>query len=120
MPQIIAITGASSGFGALIAQTLVKAGYIVFAGMRDMKEGSVVVKDNRAFAQANEIDIRPIEINVVKDSSIEAAVAQIIKEAGRLDVLIHNAGQMAFGPLEAFTPEQLALEYDITTSAPTA
>jgi len=37
----------------------------------------------------------------------------IIAEFGRLDVVIHNAGHMVFGPAEAFTPEQLAELYDI-------
>ncbi len=34
-------------------------------------------------------------------------------EAGRLDVVIHNAGHMAFGPSEAFTPEQFGEIYNV-------
>jgi NAD(P)-dependent dehydrogenase (short-subunit alcohol dehydrogenase family) len=38
---------------------------------------------------------------------------EIIVKNGRLDVVIHNAGHMVFGPAEAFTPEQLAELYDV-------
>ncbi len=40
-------------------------------------------------------------------------MGRIIAEHGRLDVLVHNAGHMVYGPSEAFTPEQLAELYDI-------
>jgi NAD(P)-dependent dehydrogenase (short-subunit alcohol dehydrogenase family) len=43
---------------------------------------------------------------------VDAAVAGIIESHGRVDVVLHNAGHMAFGPAEAFTPEQLAELYD--------
>ena len=36
-----------------------------------------------------------------------------MREHGRIDVIVHNAGHMVYGPLEAFTPEQLAELYDI-------
>ena len=47
------------------------------------------------------------------EASIEAAVATVLKESGRLDTFVHNAGHMAFGPAEAFTPEQCAGLYDV-------
>jgi len=47
------------------------------------------------------------------DASADAGIARIIAEAGRLDVIIHNAGHMVFGPAEAFTPEQLIQQYDV-------
>jgi NAD(P)-dependent dehydrogenase (short-subunit alcohol dehydrogenase family) len=40
-------------------------------------------------------------------------VARIIAESGGIDVLVHNAGHMMFGPAEAFTPEQFAQQYDV-------
>jgi NAD(P)-dependent dehydrogenase (short-subunit alcohol dehydrogenase family) len=40
-------------------------------------------------------------------------VERIIGNSGRVDVVMHNAGHMAFGPAEAFTPEQYAELYDI-------
>lgn len=51
-------------------------------------------------------------MDVASQKSIDAAFKQL-DENGRLDVLIHNAGHMVFGPAEAFTPEQLAELYDV-------
>lgn len=65
------------------------------------------------FARNNNVDLRPIELDVSSESSIEKAIYEIVAEHNRLDVLIHNAGHMAFGPAEAFTPEQFAELYDI-------
>lgn len=112
--QIIVITGASSGFGALTARALVKAGHIVYAGMRATKgRNAPAVADAAAFAREHNVDLRSVELDVSDDASVEAGIAHIIAEAGRLDVVIHNAGHMSFGPAEAFTPEQFAELFDI-------
>jgi NAD(P)-dependent dehydrogenase (short-subunit alcohol dehydrogenase family) len=65
------------------------------------------------FARDNGVDLRTIELDVGSQQSVDAAIAKIVAEQGRLDVMIHNAGHMVFGPAEAFTPEQLAELYDI-------
>jgi NAD(P)-dependent dehydrogenase (short-subunit alcohol dehydrogenase family) len=67
----------------------------------------------KQFALENQADLRTVELDVASQESADAAIAQIIAEAGRLDVVIHNAGHMVFGPTEAFTPEQLAELYDV-------
>src|SRR5258708_31349243 len=74
--------------------------------------------DVKQFARDNEVDLRPIELDVSSEESIEAAVRQTVAEQGRLDVLLHNAGHMVFGPAEAFTPEQLAELYHINVLSP--
>ncbi len=42
-------------------------------------------------------------LDVANDASVNAGIASIMAEAGRLDVIVHNAGHMSFGPAEAFT-----------------
>ena len=59
------------------------------------------------------MDLRAIELDVLSQESADTAIKTIISENGHLDVVIHNAGHMVFGPAEAFTPEQLAQSYDI-------
>src|SRR5258708_17044446 len=114
MKKVIVITGASSGFGRLSANALAKAGHTVYASMRDTAgRKAPQVADVRKFAHDNKIDLRPLELDVSSEKSIEAAIRQIVAEEGRLDVVMHNAGHMVFGPAEAFTPEQLAELYDI-------
>src|SRR5256714_7595592 len=114
MKKIIIITGASSGFGALTARALVKAGHTVYASMRETRGRNLPqVEEAKKFAKDNDVDLRAIELDVASQESSDAAIQEIIAKNGRLDVVIHNAGHMVFGPAEAFTPEQLAELYDV-------
>ena len=114
MSKIILITGASSGFGRLTANALAKAGNTVYASMRDTAgRNADQVRDVQQFARDNKADLHAIEMDVQSEPSIAAAVGKIVADHGRIDVLVHNAGHMVFGPAEAFTPEQFAEVYDI-------
>ena len=114
MKQVILITGASSGFGELAAKALAIAGHIVYASMRDTAGKSAAkVSELAAYAKANNVDLLTVELDVSSQDSVNKAVQIVVSEQEHLDVVIHNAGHMTFGPLEAFTPEQLASEYDI-------
>lgn len=111
--QVILITGASSGFGALTARALADAGHSVFASMRDTGGKNRVRADIvREYAQTHSLDFQPLELDISDEKSIETAVGAILLQKGKIDVLVHNAGHMAFGPMEAFLPEQLAELYD--------
>jgi NAD(P)-dependent dehydrogenase (short-subunit alcohol dehydrogenase family) len=112
--QVIVVTGASSGFGAMTARQLAQAGHTVYAGMRATEgRNAPAVAYAAAFAKEHTVDLRSVELDVASDTSVEAGIAKIIADAGRLDVIMHNAGHMSFGPAEAFTPEQFAQLYDI-------
>ncbi|MDP9813037.1 NAD(P)-dependent dehydrogenase (short-subunit alcohol dehydrogenase family) [Rhizobium tibeticum] len=112
--QVIVITGASSGFGALTARTLAGEGHVVYAGIRDTAgRNAKAVADIAAFSRENNVDLRSVELDVVSNASVEAGIAKLVAEVGQLDVVIHNAGHMSFGPAEAFTPEQYAELFDI-------
>jgi NAD(P)-dependent dehydrogenase (short-subunit alcohol dehydrogenase family) len=114
MKQAIVITGASSGFGKLAAYELAKAGHVVYASMRETTgRNASQVEAAKKFAAENKVDLRTIELDVASEESVDAAIQHIVSESGCLDVVIHNAGHMVFGPAEAFTPEQLAELYDI-------
>lgn len=114
MQQVIVITGASSGFGALTARALAQAGHIVYASMRETEgRNAPQVAEAKRYAQEHQVDLRTVEMDVASSQSVEAGIAHIIYACGRLDVVIHNAGHMSFGPAEAFTAEQLAQLYDI-------
>lgn len=114
MPKTIVITGASSGFGAMTARALANAGHTVYGGIRDTTgRNRPAVSDAAEYARAKSVDLRSVELDVSDQSSVDAAVASILAEAGRIDVVIHNAGHMVLGPTEAFTPEQLVEIYDV-------
>jgi NAD(P)-dependent dehydrogenase (short-subunit alcohol dehydrogenase family) len=111
MTKVILITGASSGFGEMTAYRLADAGHIVYASMRTLADEKV--EKARAYSAEHHVDIRTLALDVQNQASVDAAVAHVLSEQGRIDVLVQNAGHMAFGPAEAFTPEQFALLYDI-------
>ncbi len=114
MRKVIVITGASSGFGALSARALSSAGHVVYASMRDTSgRNAPQVEAAAKFAKENNVDLRPIELDVASQASADAAIQKIVSDNGKLDVVIHNAGHMVFGPAEAFTAEQLAELYDV-------
>jgi NAD(P)-dependent dehydrogenase (short-subunit alcohol dehydrogenase family) len=114
MKQVILITGASSGFGAMSARALAVAGHTVYASMRDVAgRNAPQAQALDAYAAERRVDLRALELDVQSEASAEAAVSRIIDTHGRIDVLVHNAGHMVFGPAEAFTPEQFAHLYDV-------
>jgi NAD(P)-dependent dehydrogenase (short-subunit alcohol dehydrogenase family) len=112
--KIIVITGASSGFGRLTANALARAGHTVYASMRETAgRNAPQAADVQKFAKENRVDLCTIELDVLSQESVDSAVASIIATHGNIDVVVHNAGHMVFGPAEAFAPEQLAELYDI-------
>jgi len=111
---IVLVTGASSGFGRLIAEALAGAGHVVYASMRGLSsKNASQIEAVAAYASQHGVDLRALELDVQSEASASAAIDRIIADYGRLDVLVHNAGHMVWGPSEAFTPEQLAELYDI-------
>lgn len=114
MKQIILVTGASSGFGRLMATALADAGHTVYASMRDIAgRNADSARETALYADLHQADLHAIELDVQSDASVTAASEAIIGRHGRLDVLIHNAGHMVWGPTEAFTTAQLAHLYDV-------
>jgi NAD(P)-dependent dehydrogenase (short-subunit alcohol dehydrogenase family) len=108
MSKTILITGASTGFGRDITETLSKAGHRVFASMRDPD------RRNRFHAEAlrgQNIDV--VELDVTDDASVSRAVQTVLAKAGHLDVLVNNAGAGTAGISEAFTTEQLQAIFDV-------
>lgn len=114
MSKIILITGASSGFGQMTAYALADAGHTVYASMRNVggRNAERVVAAARYSAEHG-VDLRTVELDVQDQESADRAIASVIEDAGRLDVLVHNAGHMVLGAAEAFTPEQYAQQYDV-------
>lgn len=114
MANVALVTGASSGFGRMIATELARAGHIVYASMRGTTgKNAETVAEVTALAAGAGIDLRTIELDVQDEASIAAAVDAIIGAHGRIDILVQNAGHMVYGPIEAFSVEQLAQQYDV-------
>jgi NAD(P)-dependent dehydrogenase (short-subunit alcohol dehydrogenase family) len=118
MSKIVVVTGALSGFGALTVRALADAGHVVYAGLRDLLgRNRPAAHDAAVYARSHCVDLRAIELDVLSRDSVDAAIGTILAEAGRLDVVVHNAGHMVLGPAEAFTPEQLMSLYNTNAAS---
>ena len=107
MSKTILITGASSGFGRDTAETLFRAGHTVYASMRRAQG-----KNREAAEALRELGIKTVELDVSDDASVEAGVKKVLAEAGKIDVLVNNAGFASVGVTEAFTTEQAKAIFD--------
>ena len=84
--NVIVITGASSGFGALAARALAKAGHTVYASMRETKgRNAPEVKELEKYAAEHSVDLRSVELDVSSEKSCETAIQEIIAKDARLD-----------------------------------
>jgi NAD(P)-dependent dehydrogenase (short-subunit alcohol dehydrogenase family) len=107
------VTGASTGFGRLTAQTLAAGGWRVYATMRN-----VASKNARTAADLRSAGIAVVELDVTSDASVDAAAKTIVAEAGSVDVLVNNAGTGHFGIEEAFTPAAVEQQFATNVVGP--
>lgn len=111
--QIILVTGAGTGIGKLSVQSLAEAGHVVYASMRDIAgRNAGRAAELRALAAARNIQLHPLELDVLSQASADAAAATVVREQGHLDVVMQNAGHLVVGPTEAFTPDEIAKVFD--------
>ncbi|MEC7761572.1 MAG: SDR family oxidoreductase [Pseudomonadota bacterium] len=114
MSEVVIITGAATGIGRLTAETLARGGHIVFASMRDIAgRNAPHAEAIAALARAESLSLHVVEMDILSDSSVEAAINAVKEKAGRIDVLMHNAGHLVLGPTEAFSPDEVAQNYAV-------
>lgn len=94
-PKVILITGTANGMGKTHAERLIKEGHIVYGG-------DFLYEKNKYL---DTIGGHALDMDVTKDEEVRAAVAKIIEEQGRIDVLINNAGYGLYGAVEEVTVE---------------
>src|SRR5580692_1397910 len=105
--QVVLITGSSTGFGRLFAETLARKGHIVFATMRDPGgRNAKNASEIRALAEKDLLPIHVLELDVTDEASVGRSVNAAIAKAGRIDVAINNAGYYLTGLEEGVTTEQ--------------
>ena len=111
MPEKIAlVTGASSGFGLLTSIELAKAGFRVVATMRDLGRREHLDKAAAAEGLTPKLDIR--ELDVTRFDTIQPFVDGVVRDYGRLDVLINNAGFAVAGFAEDIKLDELRLQFE--------
>lgn len=113
--RIVLITGCSSGIGLESAVRCARQGHTVYATVRSMAKSDKLLE--RISSEKLE-NVRVIEMDVSSESSIEAALSEIIRNAGRIDVLFNNAGFMILGSLEDLTLNEIKSQVDTDLMGP--
>jgi NAD(P)-dependent dehydrogenase (short-subunit alcohol dehydrogenase family) len=109
----ILVTGSSNGFGKLTTLTLARRGHTLFATMRDpLGRNRAAADDFRRIAEAEQLAIHVIALDVTDDSSVESGITAALAKAGKLDVVINNAAYGMAGLNETVTPAQFRAELD--------
>ena len=107
--KAILVTGASTGIGRNIAETLAREGHFVYAGARKPQD----------IAALSEIDnIQGIRLDVTVQEEIDAAVRTIENEGRGLYALVNNAGVAVLGPLIEIDEEDMQFQMDVNVFGP--
>lgn len=101
----VLLTGASSGIGAATAILLSQEGYSVWGTTRNLAKVKELPEELRSSA-------RFVEMDVTDTASVRRGVAEVIREAGRIDVLVNNAGFGIYGPIEEVPVELVKEEFE--------
>jgi len=93
---VAVVTGANSGIGRAVAVHLATEGMTVYGTVRRLDSA---VKLNTMAADAG-VEVELVELDIADDASVRAGLAQVLDEAGRVDVLVNNAGVGGNGVVE--------------------
>jgi NAD(P)-dependent dehydrogenase (short-subunit alcohol dehydrogenase family) len=95
------VTGCASGLGEQGALALARAGVTVAAGVRDFARAQSLV----AAAARESLPIELVKVDVCDDASVAAAVEDIHRRFGQIDIVVNNAGLNLIGPAELASME---------------
>ncbi|KAF7360032.1 hypothetical protein MVEN_00730900 [Mycena venus] len=87
--KVILVTGSNTGIGYELVHLLAAKGHTVYLASRKEAAGTEAVAKIK---KEKNLDVKFVQLDVTDIASVEAAVAKIEKEAGRLNVLVNNAG----------------------------
>jgi NAD(P)-dependent dehydrogenase (short-subunit alcohol dehydrogenase family) len=101
--KVVFITGASSGIGKATALLLNQQGFQVYAAARQVEK----MKDLR------QVGIQTLALDVTLEASTVSAIGHIIQEAGKIDILINNAGYGSYGALEDVPIAEAKYQFEV-------
>ena len=106
--KVAVVTGSSSGIGLKTALTLARNGFLTYATMRNIAKSDGI----KSVTDKENLPIRIVQLDVTSDSSVNEAMQSIIAEAGRVDVLVNNAGYGLIGAFEDLSMEEIRAQFE--------
>jgi NAD(P)-dependent dehydrogenase (short-subunit alcohol dehydrogenase family) len=101
--KVALVTGASSGIGEDTARLLLEHGFTVYAVARRLEAMRGLAK----------LGVRVFRMDVTDDAEVTGGIEKIVTEAGRIDLLVNNAGYGSYGSIEDVPPEEARRQFDV-------
>lgn len=101
--QVILITGASSGIGKNIAETMINDGHTVYAAARRVEKMN----------DLQEAGAHALKMDITVEEDVQSVINTIIENEGRIDVLVNNAGYAVYGSVEDVTIDEARRQFDV-------
>ncbi|MGN6559149.1 MAG: SDR family oxidoreductase [Candidatus Nitrosocosmicus sp.] len=106
--KVAIVTGSSSGIGHEISLILARNGFTTYATMRNLQKGS----DLKSIAEDEKLHLHFVQLDVTDENSVKKAIQTIYDEAGRIDILINNAGYGLTGAFEDLSLNEIKTQYE--------
>ena len=108
MEKVAVVTGTSSGIGFETSLALAREGYFTYATMRDTTKSDKI----KEIAQKENLKISILELDVDDEKSVKSAIAQILNQKQRIDVLVNNAGWGLWGCVEDVSIDEFKEQFE--------
>jgi len=108
MEKVAVVTGSSSGIGFETSLALAREGYFTYATMRDTAKSNKI----KEIAQKENLKINVLELDVDDEKSVKSAIAQILNQKQRIDVLVNNAGWGLWGCVEDVSIDEFKEQFE--------
>jgi NAD(P)-dependent dehydrogenase (short-subunit alcohol dehydrogenase family) len=106
--RVAVVTGTSSGIGFETALTLARNGFQTYATMRNPKKGENI----KSIASKENLPIHIEQLDVTDNKSVTNAIQAILTQAGRMDVLVNNAGYWLAGAFEETSMDEINKQFE--------
>ena len=106
--KVAIVTGSSSGIGYETALTLARNGFRTYATMRNLEKAKAISDT----AKKEKLQLYTIKLDVTDEKSVNDAIKTIKSDAGRIDVLVNNAGYGLTGSLEDLSMSEIKEQYE--------
>jgi len=108
MEKVAIVTGSSSGIGFETSLALAREGYFTYATMRDTAKSNKI----KEITQKENLKINVLELDVDDEKSVKSAIAQILDQKQRIDVLVNNAGWGLWGCVEDVSVDEFKEQFE--------
>lgn len=109
MQRVAVVTGSSSGIGLETSLAFARNGFHTYATMRNLEDGSRHIMD---IATKENLPLQPVQLDVNNDKSVKDAINRIVKEKGRIDIVINNAGYDLAGAIEEISYDDMKAQFE--------